>query len=124
MSDAPSADQAPRPNGVRWYVDGHIAWAVLDNVAKGNAISPAMREGLREFWTEVRDNPEIRVSILTGAGDRHFCTGIDVEAVAATGDTGTGSDTYASSIRLTARNFQIWKPSICAVNGLVAGAGL
>jgi E-phenylitaconyl-CoA hydratase len=110
--------------GVTWRVENHVAWATLTNPGKGNAISPAMRDGLREFWSEVRDNPDIRVSVLTGAGDRHFCTGIDVDRVAAQGDTGTGEDTYLSSIRLTARNFQIWKPYICAVNGLVAGAGL
>jgi hypothetical protein len=118
MTDDQGSAAPDTSPGVTWRVENHVAWATLTNPGKGNAISPAMRDGLREFWCEVRDNPDVRVSVLTGAGDRHFCTGIDVDRVAAQGDTGTGEDTYLSSIRLTARNFQIWKPYICAVNGM------
>jgi E-phenylitaconyl-CoA hydratase len=119
-----SSDEPAPPPGVRWHIDGHVAWATLDNPTRGNAIAPEMRDGLNAFWSEVRDNPDVRVSVVRGAGDRHFCTGIDVSRVASRGDTDTGTDTYASSVRLTGRNHQIWKPTICMVNGLVAGAGL
>jgi enoyl-CoA hydratase/carnithine racemase len=79
---------------------------------------------LRECWDEIRDNHDIRCTIITGAGDRHFCTGADLTEVADSGPIGAGYGSMRAEVRWSSRQNEIWKPTICAVNGLVAGGGL
>jgi enoyl-CoA hydratase/carnithine racemase len=83
-----------------------------------------MHAGLRAIWQDVGADPEIRVAIVTGAGERHFCTGADVEALAERGTVAAGSGRLADELFYTARHNRVPKPVICAVNGLTAAAGL
>jgi enoyl-CoA hydratase/carnithine racemase len=60
---------------------------------------------------------------VSGAGERHFCTGANLSAPSdEVGRPGEG--TFDEEIFWTSRHNHVWKPTICAVNGLVAGAGL
>jgi len=103
-----------------------IATLRLNRPEVGNALSRAMRPRLREIWADVRDDPAVRVLVVTGTGDRHFCTGADVREVAATGTTTAGAragDLKRDIVWSPLLN-DVWKPVVCAVNGLVAGGGL
>lgn len=102
----------------------HVAVLTLDRPDRGNSITARMHGGLRAIWEEVRRDPEVRVVVVTGAGTRHFCTGADVEALAERGTVAAGSGRLSEEVFYTARQARVWKPTVCAVNGLVAAAGL
>lgn len=104
--------------------DGHVAVVTLDRPAKGNSLTAAMHAGLRAVWEDVRDDPIVRVAVLTAKGERHFCTGADVAALAERGTVSAGSGRHDEELFWTSRQNRVAKPVICAVNGLVAGAGL
>lgn len=104
--------------------DGHVARITLNRPARGNALTIAMGDLLRQFWQEIKDDPGIRCTIITGAGDKHFCTGADVNNVAASGRARGEYDSIRNEVHHTSRQNDVWKPTICAVNGMVAGGGL
>ena len=83
-----------------------------------------MKRLLEAAWTEVKRDPEIRCVIVTGAGERHFCTGADVDRVASTGHVAAGNGPMSDEIRVSPHQNRVWKPVIAAVNGLVNGGGL
>lgn len=101
-----------------------VATLTFNRPARGNAITVPMFPVFRAIWEEVRTNPAIRCVIITGTGGKHFCTGIDVDSVAESGSVAMGSGHITDEIPFTSRQNRVWKPVICAVNGLVAGAGL
>jgi enoyl-CoA hydratase/carnithine racemase len=109
---------------LRYERHGHVAVVTLDRPDRGNSVTARMHAGLRAIWQDVGADPEIRVAVVTGAGERHFCTGADVEALAERGTVAAGSGALAEELFYTARHNRVWKPVICAVNGLVAAAGL
>jgi E-phenylitaconyl-CoA hydratase len=102
----------------------HVAIITLNRPHRGNALTGTMSEHLRQMWQEINDDPWIRCAIVTGAGDRHFCTGVDVTNAAEKGGVDGGFGPITHEVRLTSRQNDVWKPAICAVNGLVAGGGL
>lgn len=114
-------------DGVRYEKREGIAYVTLDRPERGNALTGDMRAGLAEIWDDVRDDPEVRVAILTGSGERHFCSGADMvqraEGVTAEQDPTRAGPPF-ETLRFTARQAKVWKPVICAINGTVAGAGL
>lgn len=103
---------------------GHVAVITLNRPHIGNALSRTMNALVREYWQEVRDNGDIRCVVITGAGDRHFSTGADLQDVSATGKVSGGYGRITEEVRWSSRQNDIWKPTVCAVNGTAAGAGL
>ena len=97
----------------------------LDRPERGNALLPAMQPVLRAIWSEVRDDEAIRVAILCASGERHFCTGFDV-GEAESDDAGDvfSNRPLAESVHWSPHQNRVWKPVICAVNGLCVGGGL
>jgi enoyl-CoA hydratase/carnithine racemase len=110
--------------GFRFEVRGRTALITIDRPDAGNSLTGSMRAGITAIWSEVASNPGIRAAVLTGAGGRHFCTGIDVRAAASTGGTTTGMGPAATEIVWSPLHHGVWKPVICALNGTVAGGGL
>lgn len=126
MTDAslPADAQGGGTDEVLFERRDHIAYLTLNRPERGNSLTGTMMPRLRSIWSEVRDDPWVRVAIVTGSGDRHFCTGADVGVVANRGAMSTGYGPLTDEVYWSPRQNRVWKPVICATNGLVAGAGL
>lgn len=109
--------------GLLYDKDPPIAVITLNRPERGNALSAEMLGSIIAVWNDIRADDAIRVVIVTGAGDRHFCTGADV-AVAAERGAVSSNVHYHEALRWTARHNGLWKPVIAAVNGICAGGGL
>ena len=106
---------------VKTRVEGQILEVIIDR-PKANAIDRATSIRLGEIFSSYRDDPELRVAILTGGGDKFFCAGWDLKAAASgeevDGDYGIGGFGGIQELE----NFN--KPVVCAVNGICCGGGL
>jgi crotonobetainyl-CoA hydratase len=89
---------------------------------KANAIDSATSRAMGEAFIAFRDDPELRVAIVTGAGDRFFSAGWDLKAYAA-GDPGDPGSFGAGGLAGLTELFDLDKPVIAAVNGYAAGGG-
>jgi enoyl-CoA hydratase/carnithine racemase len=106
-----------------------IAWLTLNRPQVLNAFDWTMQEELRTVWRELHVDRDVRVIVLTGAGDRAFCTGVDRASV----DPRAVSDeedlpgwttpwTYVDPGQsLGPKANDCWKPVIAAINGMACG---
>jgi enoyl-CoA hydratase/carnithine racemase len=95
-----------------------VATVTLDRPEVHNAFDATMIEELALLWQTVRVDPEVRAVVLTGSGDRAFCTGIDRSSV----DFGFDPFVYEDPGRLIGPKSQdVWKPVVAAVNGMACG---
>ncbi|MEM0921673.1 MAG: carnitinyl-CoA dehydratase [Pseudomonadota bacterium] len=101
--------------------EGHVLEVVLDR-PKANAIDLVTSRVMGEVFQDFRDDPDLRVAILTGAGEKFFCPGWDLKA-AAEGDAVDGDYGIGGFGGLQELGF-LDKPVICAVNGICCGGGL
>src|SRR4051812_36677888 len=93
-----------------------------------NAFDARMQEELSQVWRQLRADDEVRVVVLTGAGDRAFCTGIDRSGIAGDGTADGGVGFVGSPFhlddpgaKLGPKSNDFWKPVIGAVNGIACG---
>jgi enoyl-CoA hydratase/carnithine racemase len=103
-----------------------VATITLNRPERHNAFTVGMALELREAWERVKRDPEVVCAIVTGAGERAFCTGMDVADVADRSALGTGTVEREAApwAYLTALQNRCWKPVVTAVNGMVVGGGL
>jgi enoyl-CoA hydratase/carnithine racemase len=116
-----------------------IAYITINNPEKANILDHETSQAISEVWKEVWEDRDVRVAILTGVGERHFCAGHNLatraditaeerERVRAESvfwplaGTVNGARIGADG-RLGDHYPQIWKPVIGAINGWAAGAG-
>lgn len=110
--------------GLRYSKRGHVATMTIDRPERGNSLAKAMAAPVRAVWAEAMRDADVRVLVVTGSGDRHFCTGADVREAAETGSVTAGDGLVREQIPWSSLAHGVWKPVICALNGLVAGGGL
>ena len=106
---------------IQTSVNGAVLEVVL-NRPKANAIDAVTSRKMGEVFANFRDDPALRVAVLTGAGEKFFCAGWDLKAAAegeqADADFGVGG--FGGLQELPDMN----KPVIAAVNGIACGGGL
>jgi len=125
--------------GVLYEKRGHVAYVTINNPDKANILDRTTSDELAEAWKNIWDDLDVRVAILTGAGERHFCAGHNLElpegiTVEERERLRTENIFWPSSGTVNGSKFgtdgslgdhyaQIWKPVIGAINGWAAGAG-
>ncbi len=100
---------------------GAVLEIVIDR-PKANAIDRATSLELHDAFARLRDDADLRVGILSGAGERFFSAGWDLKAAAA-GDEDPSSDFGPGGFAGLTEMFDLDKPVVAAVNGLAAGGG-
>ena len=108
-----------------------IAVLTMNRPEARNAMSGEMNEAMQRILAEVEVDPEIRCVVLTGAG-KGFCAGGDVKGMASSGDGTVGQNTIDAAIHrqrvhqraTSGKLFKMPKPTIAALPGAAAGAGL
>jgi len=108
---------------------GEIAYITLNRPDKRNAIDTETDDLLFEAWSDFRDDPDLRLAILTGAGDKAFCAGADLSSHVdgwLDGGPGLGRNLLERGFAggITRGLHRTRKPIIAALNGWVIGGGI
>ena len=106
-----------------------VAWVTLNRPEALNAFDTTMQRELRELWLMLRTNDDVRCIVLTGSGDKAFCTGLDREGVGSFDDLPPGKlpgyntpwDFDDPGRSVCPKSNQLWKPVVAAVNGMACG---
>ncbi len=105
-------------------VDRHVATITLNRPEALNSIDPETRAELRAAWRRIKEDDDIRVAVLTGAGEKAFCTGSDLKKTMPPKESFAQlAFSQAASDHLLA-DLDTDKPLICAINGYAMGGGL
>ncbi len=109
----------------------HVAIVVIDRAAQANALDPPTLRELAAAWRRIAEDPDIRCAVLTGAGDRVFCAGMDMKTTIPAAqrfargervDDETFEGLRSVSTALLA-GFDLATPLVCAINGHARAGG-
>jgi enoyl-CoA hydratase len=112
--------------------EGHVATLTMNRPDVRNALNAEMLCRLADAWQDVNDDPEIRVAILTGAGDQAFCAGADLDRLVRMMQGLRPPETeydercvadFQIIFKGLLRNYDVVKPIIAAVNGFCVAGG-
>jgi enoyl-CoA hydratase/carnithine racemase len=103
---------------------GPVLVVTIDRQERMNALSQQVYDDLLETWTSLKTDSTIRAIVVTGAGSRAFCTGMDLQAFAERGGPRPAKADVHEELRTTPLECDVWLPTIVAVNGVCTGAGL
>jgi enoyl-CoA hydratase/carnithine racemase len=99
--------------------DGAVGWVTLNRPDRLNSFDAEVVETISAIWSDLRHDDSVRAVVITGSGDRAFCTGIDrnwqVDQPASpfmVDDPG---------MLLGPKTAGLWKPVVAAVNGMACG---
>src|SRR6201989_2704987 len=109
-----------------------VAYVTLNRPDRHNAFNSLMQRELKALWRGLRRHDDVRCVVLTGAGEKAFCTGIDrMEQMGGEHDASTDPDVVGSGStpfmfndpgdNIGPKSNDLWKPVIAAVNGMACG---
>lgn len=102
-----------------------IGWITFNNPARRNALGYAMRESILEILADFENDPEVRVIVMRGAGDKAFVSGSDISEFAEKRATPEQREVYdALSTKVNEAFTNIQKPLIAMIRGFCMGAGV
>jgi E-phenylitaconyl-CoA hydratase len=104
-------------------IDTGICTIVINRPERLNAMDADHYRDLSSAWCAVRDDPAIRVAIITGAGEKSFSTGADIKSFL-TAPPAYDEMWLTQRDQLLNRGLEVWKPVIAAVNGYCMGGGM
>jgi E-phenylitaconyl-CoA hydratase len=108
---------------IDFTLEDRVATITINRPERMNAMDTEHYNALSAAWVRVRDDPEIRVAIITGAGEKSFSAGADLKSF-------VGAQPPLSELLLTQKNqilnrgLEVWKPIVAAVNGYCLGGGM
>jgi enoyl-CoA hydratase len=119
------SQDGPSPDGaIHVDRDDAITTLTIDRPAKLNALGPAMLSDLERLLAEIDRDFETRVVVITGAGDRAFSVGADINAWSAMAPLDMWRIWVRDGHRILQRLASLRQPTIAAVNGYAFGGGL
>ncbi len=108
---------------IDFSLENHIATITINRPERMNAMDAEHYEALSAAWERVRDDPEIRVAIITGAGEKAFSAGADLKSFV-TQQPSIAELLLTQKNQLLNRGLEVWKPVVAAVNGHCIGGGM
>src|SRR5258705_1744363 len=108
---------------IDFTLEDHVATITINRPERMNAMDTEHYNALSAAWVRVRDDPAVRVAIITGAGEKSFSAGADLKSF-------VGAQPPLSELLLTQKNqilnrgLEVWKPIVAAVNGYCLGGGM
>jgi E-phenylitaconyl-CoA hydratase len=108
---------------IDFAVDDGVATITFNRPERLNALDPDHYAELSRIFVTVRDDPSIRVALITGAGEQSFSTGADLKVAMPRLDD-LGELLLTQKDLLPHRGLEIWKPIVAAVNGYCLGGGM
>jgi len=103
-----------------YEVRDQAAWITINREAQRNAISPAAVSLFLEYLDQADADDGVRVVVVTGAGEKAFCSGADLGGAMASGD---GADVFRNYARLLTRLSRFPKPTVARINGYCLAGG-
>lgn len=123
MGAAQLLEGATSAGGIATARDGHVLLVVLDKPERLNALSSEMFTRLEEIFMAAGEDTSVRAIVITGRG-KAFCSGADVGVLGKDNAASADEKPPKPMAKFTPRHCKIYKPTICAVNGMCASAGL
>ncbi|MDR3487220.1 MAG: enoyl-CoA hydratase [Bradyrhizobium sp.] len=126
MLNVPQATDKSHSDGkIRQGISDGVGIITFNNPEKHNAMSLDMWEGLGSALIELRDDPDVRVVIMVGAGDKAFVSGADISQFEKTRHNAEASEEYSKrSAAQRALLADYPKPTIACIRGYCLGGGM
>lgn len=107
------------------HKEGSIGWVTFNNPERRNAVSLDMWQGLPVALAQLEADPEVRVIVLRGAGEKAFVSGADISQFESERNSHEANKRYSESAAAATRALeQLGKPAIAMIRGFCMGGGM